>query len=132
MSGTKSDRPTAESTASTISKAVLLLLSEYTGQRPSTARTYINEDLIVVVLHDTLTREEQSIIRDGGIDLVLVTREAFHKAMKPDLIAIVERLSGRSTIACLSHNHVDPERKRNCFVERRPVCAGPNPFTRWD
>ena len=109
MSGTDSDRPTASSISSAISKAVVALLSEYTGRRPTKARTYINEDLIVVVLYDTLTSEERAIVRDGGADLVLSARQAFQQAMRPELIATVERFSGRSTSTSMSHNHLDPD-----------------------
>jgi uncharacterized protein YbcI len=116
MSGTDSDRPTASSTSSAISKAVIALLSEYTGRGPTKARTYINEDLIVVVLYDALTSEERAIVRDGGTDLVLSARQAFQKAMRPELIATVERFSGRSTSTCMSHNHLDPDIVVESFV----------------
>lgn len=116
MSGTQSDRLMAGSMCSAISNAVVRLLSEYTGRGPTEARTYMNEDLVTVVLHDTLTKEERSIVRDGSIDLVQVTREAFRKAMKPDLIAAVERLSGRSTISFMSESHIDPDIAIESFV----------------
>jgi uncharacterized protein YbcI len=109
MSGTESDRHLAGSMSSAISTAATAVLSEYTGRGPTKAQTYINEDLIVVVLYDTLTTEERGIVRDGGVDLVLATRQAFQKAMKPELIAIVERFSGRSTSTSMSHNHFDPD-----------------------
>ena len=109
MSGTDSDRPKAASISSAISKAAVALLSEHTGRGPTRARTYINEDLIIVVLYDTLTSEERASVRDGAADLVLSARQAFQKAMRPELIATVERFSGRSTSACMSHNHLDPD-----------------------
>src|SRR5206468_9550699 len=46
----------------------------------------------------TLTSEERAIVRNGGADLVLSARQASQKAMRPDLIATVERFSGRSKI----------------------------------
>jgi uncharacterized protein YbcI len=104
------------SMSSTISNAVVRLLSEYTGRKPTKARTYIDEDLIVVVAYDTLTKVERSIVRHGSSDLVLATREASQNAMKPDLVAAVERLSGRSTIALLSQNHIDPDVAITAFV----------------
>ena len=109
MPGTESDRHLARSMSSAISTAVVALLSEYTGRGPTTARTYISEDLIIVVVYDTLTAGEREIVRSGGVDLVLATRKAFQKAMKPELIAIVERFSGRSTSTSMSHTHFDPD-----------------------
>jgi uncharacterized protein YbcI len=116
MSGTNGERHMVGSTSSAISEAVVGLLREYTGRGPTRARTYMDEDLIIVVLHDRLTAKERSIVRDGGVDLVLSAREAFQKAMKPELITTVERLSGRSTVACLSHNHIDPDIVVESFV----------------
>jgi uncharacterized protein YbcI len=115
MYGTQSDRLTA-SMSSTISNAVVRLLSEYTGRRPTKARTYVDEDLIIVVVYDTLTEPERNIVRKGNIDLVLATREACQNAMKPDLVAAVEGLSGRSTVASLSQNHIDPDVTITAFV----------------
>ena len=109
MSGTDSDRLKAASISSAISMAVEALLSECAGRGPAKARTHINEDLIIVVLYDMLTAEERDIVRSGGVDLVLATRKAFQKAMKPELIAIVERFSGRSTSTSMSHTHFDPD-----------------------
>jgi uncharacterized protein YbcI len=116
MSGTESDRHKAASISSAISKAVGALLSEYSGRGPTKARTYINEDLIIVVLYDTLTSEERAIVRDGGADLVLSARQVFQKAMRPELIATVERFSGRSTSASMSHNHLDPDMVVESFL----------------
>ena len=116
MSGTGSDRLKAGSVSSAISRAVVTLLSEYTGRGPTKARTYINEDLILVVLYDTLITDERDIVGNGGAELVLSTRQAFQGAMKPELTAIVERLSGRSISACMSHNHLGPDIVVEAFV----------------
>jgi uncharacterized protein YbcI len=116
MSGTESDRLKAGSVASAISKAVVALLSEYTGRGPTKARTYINEDVILVVLYDTLTTKERDTVRNGGADLVRSTRQAFQNAMEPELTATVERFSGRSSMACMSHNHLDPDIVVESFV----------------
>jgi uncharacterized protein YbcI len=102
--------------SSTISNAAVRLLTEYTGRRPTKARTYIDEDLIIVVVYDTLTNVERSMVSNGSVDLVLTTREACQKAMKPDLVAAIERLSGRSTIVSLSQNHIDPDVAITAFV----------------
>jgi uncharacterized protein YbcI len=116
MSGTDGDRLKAGSVSSAISTAVVALLGEYTGRGPTKARTYRNEDLIIVVLYNTLTTEERDIVRNDGADLVLSTRQAFQRAMKPELIATVERFSGRSTSTCMSHNHLSPDIVVESFV----------------
>ena len=110
------DHPTAGSMSAAISNAVVRLLSEYTGRGPTKARTYIDEDLITVVLRDTLTKGERSLLRDGEVALVLANRKAFQNSMAADMIAAVEQLSGRSTTAFLSANHIDPDIAVESFV----------------
>ncbi|HEV7936439.1 MAG TPA: DUF2294 domain-containing protein [Solirubrobacteraceae bacterium] len=104
------------SISAAISSAVVQLMREYTGRGPTKARTYIDEDLITVVLQDTLTMGERSLVRDGEADLVLTSRKAFQRTMSTQLIAAIERLSGRSVYAFLSDNHIDPDIAVETFV----------------
>jgi hypothetical protein len=62
------------------------LLSEYTGRGPTKTRTYINEDLVSIVLQDTLTKGEQSLVRGGNLELVLASRKAYQNTMQADLV----------------------------------------------
>ncbi len=101
---------------SAISGTTVALLREYTGRGPTQARTYLFEDLIVVVLKDTLTMGEKSLVRDGRGDLVLTTRRAFQRTMGPRLIAAVEEHSGRIVDAFLSDNHIAPDVAVESFV----------------
>lgn len=91
-------------------------MREYTGRGPTKARTYIHEDLITVVLQDTLTMGERSLVRDGEVDLVLASRKAFQRTMSTQMVAAVERHSGRNVFAFLSDNHVDPDVAIESFV----------------
>jgi uncharacterized protein YbcI len=104
------------SIASAISGAVVGLMREYTGRGPTRARTYINEDLISVVLQDTLTMGERSLVRDGEVELVLASRKAFQRTMSREMIAAVEEHSGRGVRAFLSANHIDPDIAIESFV----------------
>jgi len=115
MSSSDQDR-LAVSPAAAISKATVKLLHEYTGRGPTKARTYISEDLISIVLEDTLTMGERSLARDGEKDLVLASRQAFQRTMGADLIAAVERHSGRQVHAFLSGNHINPDVAVESFV----------------
>ena len=45
-----------------ISNMVVRLVSAYTGRGPTNARTHISEDLVTVVLRDTLTKGERSLV----------------------------------------------------------------------
>jgi uncharacterized protein YbcI len=114
--GVATDHPHGGSVAADISNAVVRLLSEYTGRGPTRARTHVNDELISVVLRDTLTKGERSLIADGQVDLVLSARKAYQGAMKADLIAAVEHHSGRRVLAFLSDNHIDPDIAIESFV----------------
>jgi len=104
------------SVASAISSATVRLVRAYTGRGPTKARTYIDEDLISVVLQDTLTMGERSLVRDGELGLVLATRKAFQRTMESELVAAVEEHSGRTVLAFLSENHIDPDIAIESFV----------------
>jgi uncharacterized protein YbcI len=108
--------PPRGSASSLISNAVVRLMSEYTGRGPTRARTFINDGLVTVVLRDTLTKGEQSLVSDGRGDLVLTTRKAFQDAMREDLVRAVEQVVGRPVIAFLSDNHLEPDVAVESFV----------------
>jgi uncharacterized protein YbcI len=116
LPGTQNDRSVAGPLSSDISNAVVRLLSEYTGRGPTKARTYIADDMITVVLQDTLTKGERSLLRDGETSLVLANRKAFQNTMAEELTAAVERFSGRKVLAFLSANHVDPDFAVETFI----------------
>lgn len=104
------------STAASISNHVVHTISEFTGRGPTKARTTIDEDLISVVLRDTLTKGERSLVADGKRQLVLDMRKAFQTTMGQELVAGIQRLTGRTVIAFLSDNHLDPDIAIESFV----------------
>jgi uncharacterized protein YbcI len=116
LSGTHEERPPAGSVAASISNAVVRLLAEYTGRGPTKARTYIHDDYIAVVIQDTLTRGEQTLARFGREELVLRNRKAYQQTMSRDLIGVVEQITGRTVLAFLSDNHMEPDIAVESFV----------------
>jgi uncharacterized protein YbcI len=116
MPGTQDNHPSTGSKHAAISRDIVRLLREYTGRGPTKARTYIDRDLIAVVLEDTLTMGERSLIADGKTQHVLATRKAFQETMSSQMVAAVERHSGRKVLAFLSDNHVDPDIAVETFV----------------
>jgi uncharacterized protein YbcI len=124
MSST-SDRIGSESAASQISNAVVHLISGYTGRGPTKARTFFNDDVVTVVLQDTLTRGERSLVRDGLAQWVLQTRKLFQNTMREDLVAAVELATGRTVLAFFSDNSIDPDMAVETFV-LHPVPSASN------
>ncbi len=106
-----------------ISTAAVQLIHEYTGRGPTKAKTLIAEDLVTIVLADTLTTAEQKLVDNGLADRVLQLRHDYQVTMREDLVAIVERQLGRRVIAFMSQNHIDPDLAVEVFV-LEPAEAG--------
>ncbi len=117
MSGTDQQSPAASvSVAASISNRVVHLMSAFTGRGPTKAWTSLDQDLVSVVLRDTLTRGERSLVADGQSDLVLNMRRAYQMTMREELVAAVEEATGRTVVAFLSDNHIDPDVAIESFV----------------
>jgi len=104
------------SKAAAISNHVVRTMSDYTGRGPTKGRTYINEDVVTVVLRDTLTKGERSLVNEGLVDIVLTMRKAFQNTMRGELVGGVEEILGRRVVAFLSDNHIDPDVAVETFV----------------
>jgi uncharacterized protein YbcI len=101
---------------SALSTAVVHLLREHTGRGPTRAKTYINQDLLTVVLQDTLTKGERNLVLAGRASDVLHTRHIFQQTMRVDLVEAVQRLTGRKVAAFLSANHIEPDLAIESFM----------------
>jgi uncharacterized protein YbcI len=116
MSTVPAEHPHGGPLASAISNKVVRVMSEYTGRGPTRARTYMYDDLITVVVQDTLTKGERSLVGDGKAEVVLGMRKEFQDTMRRDLVAGVEELTGRQVIAFFSANHIDPDAALESFL----------------
>lgn len=92
-----------------ISNALVRLHRDYLGRGPTKARTSIRDDTVVVVLQDTMTKAEHSLVASGQSEDVLRTRHLFQRAMREDIMTAVEQVTGRDAIAFMSDNHLDPD-----------------------
>jgi len=97
------------SMSAAISNAVVGLLRDYTGRGPTKVRTTIGADTIVVTLRDSLTKAERTLAQRGQGLEVLAMRRAFQGTMREELIAAVEKISGRAVEAFLSDNLHEPD-----------------------
>lgn len=109
-------RPHGGSLNSAISSAVVGCLREYTGRGPTKARTSIRDNLVLVLLEDTLTKGEQTLVRSGREETVLDVRHQYQEAMREERIQTVQRLTGRPVLAMMSANHVDPDLGAELFL----------------
>ena len=112
--------------AAAISNVVVRLLAEYTGRGPTKARTVIRGNLIVVLLHDTLTKGERALVRNGRERKVIDLRGEFQAALRQEAEAAIEQLTGRKVTAFMSANHIDPDLAAEIFVlDGGPSLDGP-------
>jgi uncharacterized protein YbcI len=99
-----------------ISTAAVKLVAEYTGRGPTKAHTVINRDSVLILMGDTLTKGERSLVRMDMSDHVLETRRRYQTAMRDDLVAAVEEHVGRKVIAFMSDNHIEPDMAAEVLV----------------
>ena len=99
-----------------ISDAAVGLLREFTGRGATRARTTLRDDTVVVMMSDTMTRAERSLVENGKVDVVLEVRRVFQATIRDDLVAAVESRLYRKVIAFMSANHVDPDLAVEIFV----------------
>jgi uncharacterized protein YbcI len=99
-----------------ISRAMVALIKDATGRGPTRARTYIEDNLVVILLHDTMTTAERTLKQEHKEDTVRSLRRIFQGTFRDDAVGIVERLMGRKVLAFLSDHAVDPDYAIEVFV----------------
>jgi len=113
---TEQETPAAGTLQTAISNAIVRLLREYTGRGPTKSRTTIRDNVVLVMLEQTLTKGEQSLVSKGRTDKVIEIRHEFQEAMREESMAKVSELTGRNVTAMLSANHVNPDIGAEIFV----------------
>ena len=119
MPGQEAEDAASGPRGAAISNLVVRVVSDYTGRGPTRARTHISDNLVCVVLEDTLTKGERSLVRDGRADEVLDMRKAFQQTMRGELVRGIEEITGRRVIAFMSGNHMDPDMAMEAFILAR-------------
>jgi uncharacterized protein YbcI len=113
---TDQEHPSGSSLYASISNAIVKLLREYTGRGPTKARTTIRDNVVVVMLEQTLTKGEQSLAEKGRGEKVLEIRHEFQEAMREESSDKIAELTGRKVVAMLSANHLDPDLAAEIYV----------------
>ena len=95
---------------SAISTSIVAILREHYGRGPMKAKTYVLDDIIVVVMRGSgFTPLEQTIMNSGQPDRVIAMREDFQRVMAQRYRQTIEELTGRKVLAFLSQAHVEPD-----------------------
>ncbi|MGA2925799.1 MAG: Na-translocating system protein MpsC family protein [Solirubrobacteraceae bacterium] len=107
-----------------ISTAVVRSLASTTGRGPTRAKTTLGENAVFVVLQDTLTRGERTLVQAGEAEAVLDLRRRWQKVMRTSCCRTIEELTGRTVVGFMSDNHIDPDIAVEVFI-LEPVGADP-------
>lgn len=100
---------TAESELTdSVSKAMVHLYAEAYGHDRTTAKAYINDNVVVCILEDILSVGETGDIADGESSDVIDERVAFQNRSEDKFTNAVEHLTGRTVTAFLSANQTSP------------------------
>jgi uncharacterized protein YbcI len=99
-----------------ISTAVVHTLAERTGRGPTKAKTTLGTNGVFVVLEDTLTRGERTLVDAGEWAAVLDLRHRWQNVMRAEMSDRVEELTGRKVVGFMSDNHIDPDLAVEVFV----------------
>jgi uncharacterized protein YbcI len=110
------ERPAGSSLHVAISNAIVGFLREYTGRGPTKARTSIRDNVVVVMLEQTLTKGEQVLVEKGRAERVLALRHEYQEAMRDESSLKVAELTGRNVVAFMSANHVNPDLASEIYV----------------
>jgi uncharacterized protein YbcI len=106
----------SQSPSAKIATSAVQVLHDYTGRGPTKAKTTISEGLVTILLADTLTIGERTLVEHGHADRVLQVRYDYQAVMRDQLVGIVERELDREVIAFMSQNHIDPDLAIEVFV----------------
>jgi uncharacterized protein YbcI len=108
-----------------ISTSIVSILRDRYGRGPINAKTYVRDDIIVVVLRgSSFTPLEQTIMNSGGPDpggRVVDLRHEFQGWMTKRYTETIEELTGRKVLAFLSQAHVEPDITMETFFIDAPL-----------
>jgi uncharacterized protein YbcI len=110
------DRSSLGEMRATISNEVVRLQAEYYGKGPTRAKTYIVEDLVVVVLEESFTRAEKTLAERGERDAIEHIRRRFQQQMADDFTSVVEQATGRKVRVFLSETNIDQDVSVETFL----------------
>ncbi len=109
-------RPSDGTLHSAISTAIVKLMREYTGRGPMKARTTIRDNVVLVMLEQTLTKGEKVLVMKGRSENVLALRREYQEAMREESSDQVAELTGREVTAMMSANHLAPDLAAEIYV----------------
>ena len=99
-----------------ISREMVGLYKRYSGRGPVRCHTYLQRELVTVVLGGGYTAGEQTLFEDGKWHEVRRARQIWQDTMQERFVEMIEKRTGRKVAAFMSANHQDPDLAVELFV----------------
>jgi uncharacterized protein YbcI len=107
-----------------ISNAFVTMQKDFWGIGPLEAKSYMMDDLLLIVMRGGLTRAERTMLDFGQQDLVRNFRQAFENEMTQNLTGKIEELTGRKVLTYQSQILFDPDIVAELFVFEKAAGGG--------
>jgi uncharacterized protein YbcI len=117
--GAPADR--GESLLGRISTDIVRWQKEAFGKGPTSAKSYMVDDMLFVVLRGGLTVAEKTMLGFGRHDLVREFRQQFENDMTSRIVGIIEELTDRKVLTYQSQIMFDPDVIVEMFVFDRTL-----------
>ncbi len=99
-----------------ISNEFVTMQKEYWGLGPVQAKSYMMDDLLLIVMRGGMTRAERTMLGFGQHDLVRSFRQSFENEMTQNLTGKIEQLTGRKVLTYQSQILFEPDVVAELFV----------------
>src|SRR3954470_16925849 len=92
-----------------ISTEMVRAQKKYFGKGPTSAKSYMLDDFLLIVMRGSRTVAEATMLEFGQADLVREFRQQFENQMTGRLTGMIEALTGRKVLGYQSQVIFDPE-----------------------
>jgi uncharacterized protein YbcI len=99
-----------------LSNAIVALFKEHFGRGPADCRTYLEPDLVVVVMTGGYHAAEQTLFEAGKWHEVRQARMSWQDTMEVRFVDAIEQRTARTVKAFMSANHQAPDVTVELFV----------------
>ena len=99
-----------------ISSEMVQAMKHHYGKGPVSAKSYMVDDLLFVVMRDMITQAERTMLDAGRGDTVREFRQQFENEVAEMLTRMVERVTGRRVLTYQSQVLFDPDITVEIFV----------------
>lgn len=92
-----------------ISTAMIQAQKKFFGKGPTSAKSYMLDDMLIIVMRGGFTTAEQTMLEFGQEDMVRSFRQLFENEMTSRLHEMVEELTGRKVLTYQSQILFEPD-----------------------